>query len=358
LGYLAKTDLYGEPLASFPVILDPNINVALAADFQGIYEPDWAVVSHTDEVWQIYTRNYLRGMEVVDSVDVADLTSEKVHNYHWRDGERLPGFPTEVYQQRYLDCLLDDERGLCRLLDGGRRINGEESFTLHTRPDQDLVLVTRLHPFNAGTFDVYANEVLMGTRVIPALPGSWLEVQTLIPKTAVTGKTLNIRIAPHTPGGHYIPYYHWVYQSGDYQANEPYQAPEVTFQDGAIELIDHSYAISESVDGRVELEISLFWYTGGGARGDYVTFVHVYNAQDEIVAQADQRPGLGTLPPGNWLPGMFRDSVVVNLTEVPAGQYHVAVGLYDPITLTRLAPSGGDEQQRYFLDDLELPNYD
>ena len=41
LGMIAETSIYGNPLASFPVELDNNANVALAAAFQGIYKPEW-----------------------------------------------------------------------------------------------------------------------------------------------------------------------------------------------------------------------------------------------------------------------------------------------------------------------------
>jgi hypothetical protein len=352
LGYLAKTDLYGEPLALFQVALNPNINVALAADTQGIYQPDWAIVGETDKVQQTYTLNYLRGMEVVDLVDVADIASEKAHDYRWQNQGRLPGFPTEVQQGSYLDCLRDD----CRILDGGRLMNGEETFTLKVTPNKDAILVTRVHPLNAGTLDVYANHTLIDTRVIPSIPGRWLEIQTLIPKANIPDETLQIRIVAHISDGAYMPYYHWLYQGNDYQPALPYQRAATRFQNGAIELIDYSYSIAKYEDGTIQLEASLFWATDGSAGGDYVSFLHIYDLNGELLAQTDQRPGLGTMPPGNWLPGMFRDTVVVNLTDLEAGTYQVAVGLYDPLSQERLEPDGGDDQRRFFLDDLELPD--
>ncbi len=66
LGMLADTDLYGEPLASFPVTLDPNYNVALAADFQGIYKPDWEVIDLTG------TANYIRRLlDLFNEIDAS-----------------------------------------------------------------------------------------------------------------------------------------------------------------------------------------------------------------------------------------------------------------------------------------------
>ena len=77
---------------------------------------------------------------------MADLTSEGAHAYTWSNDERLPGFPTEVYEMDYAACDAD----ACTVLDGGRRINGAETFTLETSPGQDMLLITRVHPAAAG----------------------------------------------------------------------------------------------------------------------------------------------------------------------------------------------------------------
>ena len=37
-------------LPSFPIDLDPNFNVALAANFQGIYQPDWTAADRAEKV--------------------------------------------------------------------------------------------------------------------------------------------------------------------------------------------------------------------------------------------------------------------------------------------------------------------
>ncbi len=194
-------------------------------------------------------------------------------------------------------------------MDGGRRINGEEAFTLATHPQQDLILVTRLHPGDAGTFDVYANDQLVGTRVIPDLPGSWLEVPTLIP-AALIGTETRIRIVPHVSGD-YMPYHHWAYQ-GDYQPAPLNADPLATFGDGAIQLAEADTTLNAEAHS---LTVALTWQTEGGAQGDYKVFVHVLDADGRFVAQADVRPGNGNLPPGNWIAGTFRDTIGITLPE-------------------------------------------
>ena len=66
------------------------------------------------------------------------------------------------------------------------------------------------------------------------------------------------------------------------------------------------------------------------------------------------RPGNGTLPPGNWLPGVLRDTITVDLQGVPIGTYKVAIGMYDPVTFERLQPTGGDANGRLFIGEVEI----
>jgi hypothetical protein len=240
---------------------------------------------------------------------------------------------TEVYEQSYIACQIAE----CRVLDSGRRINGEESFTIvlgDVAPDSDLLLITRLHPVNSGTFDVYVNNQFVATRWIPSLPGRWLEIPTLIPHDIVADP-LYIRIVPDIPGGHYMPYRHWVYE-GEYKPEIDDGDSLATYQDGAIQLIayDHNYR-----PGADQMTVTLTWQTDGNAEGDYLVFVHLYDDLDQPpVAQRDMRPGQGTLLPGNWLPGVLRDEIVVDLSDVPSGQHQLVLGFYDLLTHERLIP--------------------
>ena len=37
-----------------------------------------------------------------------------------------------------------------------------------------------------------------------------------------------------------------------------------------------------------------------------------------------------------------------------AYKYQIAIGMYDPVTLERLQPTGGDEQGRLFIGEVEI----
>ncbi len=348
LGMIAATSIYGAPLAAFPVELDARYNVALAAASQGIYRPDWAgadnAAAHRPALlWALNWPEW----DAVDAVNVAQIDSEQAHAYEWRGEGSLAAFPTEVREWGYINCAGAD----CHVLDSGRAIGGEESFTVRAQPGRDLVLATRLHPFSRGTFDVYADGAFIARRWIPDLPGAWLDVVTLIPAAQVTGDTVRITLRPDTPGGAYLPHWHSVYQ-GDYRADPAPSDTLTTYQGGAIRLVSAELALTAPDT----LRVALRWHSDGAAQGDYKVFVHLLGADGAIAAQADTRPGGGALLPGNWLPGTLRDDVVVNLADVLRGSYRVVMGLYDPVTGERLVPGrGGGENAQLFIGEVERP---
>jgi hypothetical protein len=351
LSYLAETRLYGSPLVSFAVPLDDHFNVALAAAEQGIYRPDWGTLSAERAAHAIQPYGAWDWGTLVSSVNVADLDSERAAGYAWRNPERLAGFPTEVFDLDYLACYIAS----CRVVDGGRRITGEEQFTLDvplTLFGERNVLVTRLLPMGAGTLAVYADDQLIATRVIPDVPGRWIEVPTLIPDS-IYGTT-RIRILPTVPGGVYAPYFHWLYR----QPSEAQQIPSnphmiVDYPTGVFRLsVDRIEYAAESRQFAVEFA----WQNDGSARGDYRLFVHVYGAVDQPpVLQVDHYPGGGALPPGNWLPGVIRDRITLDFSSLPAGRYAVALGLYNPYTGERLLTPAGDDSGRVFFQEVVIP---
>ena len=101
-----------------------------------------------------------------------------------------------------------------------------------------------------------------------------------------------------------------------------YSLPRETFQGGEI------------------LPLRLFWQlTGNSTLGEsYKVFVHVLDSRGQIGAQRDSEPAGGSRPTNTWQPG---DEIVDNQgvllpKELPAGEYQIAVGLYEPISGLRL----------------------
>jgi hypothetical protein len=80
------------------------------------------------------------------------------------------------------------------------------------------------------------------------------------------------------------------------------------------------------------LTLTLVWGALQSPGRDYKFFVHLFNQSDGFVAaQVDAIPrdfAYGTVL---WLPGeVVTDTITLPLTGLPAGQYGVAVGWYDP----------------------------
>lgn len=350
LNFLADTSIYGPPIAEFPAPpdYDPSANVALAADFQGIYRADWSAAERANTPATMGILHFTDGLTLVDQVNLADLESEAAANYGWRDERREPGFVTEVYE-------FTSAGDTAPILDTGRRINGEELFTLTVRPDEDALLISRVLPQQAGTLDIYINGDLLAQRWIPEMPGRWLEIPIVIPAAYLNDDSVHVRIIPDVPGGHYRPYRHWLYQ-GDYTIAE-LVSPAISFQADALRLsaeIEHS---------ENQLIAALGWESDGATTGDYKVFIHIYADIDAPpILQRDTYLGGDTLPVGNLPPGVIFDSLVVDLTQLPPGSYRVAVGLYDPMTFERLLPETipsseietDEAGRRVFISEFEI----
>jgi len=76
---------------------------------------------------------------------------------------------------------------------------------------------------------------------------------------------------------------------------------------------------------------------------DYVVFVHVFDPASGVpVAQDDAMPHRWAYPTSYWGPGeIVEDMVPISLKGVAPGVYGVAVGVYDPATMERLAVVDG-----------------
>ncbi len=94
------------------------------------------------------------------------------------------------------------------------------------------------------------------------------------------------------------------------------------------------------------LALILHWRAVGKVSKDYTVFVHLVNANGELVAGYDSRPKNGDaatsrLAANQWV----TDGIAIPInSDIHPGPYHVEIGLYDLITLERLSvlDSNGD----------------
>ncbi len=111
-----------------------------------------------------------------------------------------------------------------------------------------------------------------------------------------------------------------------------------------ITLLGYDSPAAGSQPGVVEL--TLYWQADTIPSADYTVFVHILDAQGNLVAQADSPPAGGIYPTSLWDPG----EIIVDkrrLPELPPGKHKIHVGLYRADTGARLpvAESPGDSVQ-------------
>ncbi len=334
--YIAATDLFATALYSVTVA---DYGVTSAGPTQGIWRADWSLAGSGDQPAQHDIRARLAGLPQVDAVDLADMADEEVHGCTWWQGTLRPGFPTELWQLDYRAPATGP------VLDGGRLLNGGLSCQLATEPGEPLWLVVRLHPQTPATIQVIVDGNPIGPWRTPAQPGYWLESLYPIPAIAITSERTTITLEVRdVAGGHYAPYYLWAYQ-GTPPATSPLPTtPLLTaFAAADATLFLHGYDLpaTEWRPGDT-LPLTLYWEAANATANDAKVFVHLYDESGALGPQADGWPLYETRPPYTWLPGeMIADPRQLQLpTELPAGRYTLAVGLYPPEGGPRLPIAG------------------
>jgi len=104
-----------------------------------------------------------------------------------------------------------------------------------------------------------------------------------------------------------------------------------------ISLTGYTLDRTEVAPGRI-LRVALDWSADVAPQKDYKVFVHLLDAQGQIVAQHDGDPVGGSMPSSGWLAGESiadNHGVMVPL-ETPAGEYRLVLGMYEPETGERL----------------------
>jgi len=105
----------------------------------------------------------------------------------------------------------------------------------------------------------------------------------------------------------------------------------------AIDLVGFTLLTPE-VHAGDSLVLSLYWRANAIPELDYTIFVHVLDEAGNFVTQEDTMPADGDSPTSHWQPGQFvEDFHSLTLPEdMPPGEYHILVGMYDFQTGARL----------------------
>jgi hypothetical protein len=140
------------------------------------------------------------------------------------------------------------------------------------------------------------------------------------------------------------------------QRQQPYQLGE------DIELLGYSVEMDEPTDVRIQpdqaIAVTLFWQALMPLQRDYTVFVQLLDERGQVWSQHDGPPVNGRYLTGSWLPRQIvEDKHVLNLVpDLPSGEYHLVVGMYDLETGARLAVRGrhGDVPNKAILLDAVL----
>ncbi len=104
-----------------------------------------------------------------------------------------------------------------------------------------------------------------------------------------------------------------------------------------IDLLGYSLSDRQLVSGE-SLDLTLYWSPRGRPMHDYTVFVHLLDSSGQLRGQADSPPMAGKYPTSVWDAGeVIADLHTLSLApDLPAGEYKIAIGLYDPETGQRV----------------------
>jgi hypothetical protein len=97
-----------------------------------------------------------------------------------------------------------------------------------------------------------------------------------------------------------------------------------------------------------ELTVWVYWRALRGSDTPLKVFVHLIGATNPVTGsplwtQDDQYPQDGRISTMDWTPEIiYRDVYSLPVSDVPAGEYRLEIGFYDPETSERLPVNGGD----------------
>jgi hypothetical protein len=106
-----------------------------------------------------------------------------------------------------------------------------------------------------------------------------------------------------------------------------------------------SVKVAESVRAGQILPLEIDWMPLQSPSADYTIFLQLLAADGSLAAQHDGPPNGGYTPTTTWPPGekiLDRHGLALS-PDLPAGNYQLTTGLYNPATGDRLlADRGGD----------------
>lgn len=199
-----KVNFLGKPVHGASLL--KNITT-MSNDFV-VFEQNWSFLHSGD-----LPEKPPPGLEIVESLDVADLKDEKAHGYIWKESAERPAgwvFPNtrNFFYKAYSKGIL--------IADGGRDLSFSESFTVKIKPGKPVCLVARTESETACVADVFLNGILVGSlEVFGGKDRGWEEPFILVPAEHIKDSLIPIDIRFSREKSHsrsFRSYHYWFYQ--------------------------------------------------------------------------------------------------------------------------------------------------
>jgi hypothetical protein len=126
-------------------------------------------------------------------------------------------------------------------------------------------------------------------------------------------------------------------------ALENAQSGDVLFANG-VRLLGFDVDVTGDSGTGTAVQVVLYWRPTAQVSRDATVFLHMYDEKGMLMSQTDGQPVHGSYPVHEWMPG----EIVVDSHLVPipphqaAGQYQIAVGMYDSETEKRVGIQGSE----------------
>ena len=116
------------------------------------------------------------------------------------------------------------------------------------------------------------------------------------------------------------------------QLGEPTYARLGKDGDPGVELL--GWQAAQPLHAGQPATLTLMWHARGRQDRDWIVFVHLVDANDEIVAEDNSPPQGGDFPMTQWVAGDWvRDTHTLNIPAgLPPGDYRLRIGLFDQAT--------------------------
>ena len=101
--------------------------------------------------------------------------------------------------------------------------------------------------------------------------------------------------------------------------------------------------LTQSPVSNLQSPLTLLWRAEAEMPTSYRVFIHLVDANGQILAQTDGEPANWSRPTTGWVPGEYilDDHTLTLPPDLPAGA-SLRVGLYNPVTNQRLQTDSGD----------------